>query len=102
MIKAEYLKVLFHAHSCLPGGHLSAEFTAKAIMRAHLWWPTLFRDANEYVWRCDECQRYKALIQRDEMPLRPMMGSRAFAKWGIDFIGLIDPPAHIGRMLSTS
>ncbi|MCO5567206.1 hypothetical protein L7F22_020894 [Adiantum nelumboides] len=28
------------------------------------------------------------------MPLRPMMGARAFAKWGIDFVGPIDPPAH--------
>ena len=27
------------------------------------------------------------------MPLQPMMGVRAFAKWGIDFIGPIDPPA---------
>ena len=92
--EAEYLEVLFHAHSCLPGGHISAEVTTKAIMRAGLWWPTLFRDANEYVRRCDECQRYKAPIRRDKMPLRPMMGARAFAKWGIDFIGLIDPPAH--------
>ena len=63
-------------------------------MRVGFWWPTLFRDANKYVWRCNECQRYKAPIQRDEMPLQPMMGSRAFAKWGIDFVGLIDPPAH--------
>ena len=28
------------------------------------------------------------------MPLRPMMGARAFAKWGIDFVGPIQPPAH--------
>ena len=27
------------------------------------------------------------------MPLRLMMGARAFAKWGIDFIGPIDPLA---------
>ena len=27
------------------------------------------------------------------MPLRPMMGARTFAKWGIDFVGPIDPPA---------
>ena len=27
------------------------------------------------------------------MPLRPMMGARALAKWGIDFVGPIDPPA---------
>ena len=26
------------------------------------------------------------------MSLRPMMGARAFAKWGIDFIGPINPP----------
>ena len=26
------------------------------------------------------------------MPLRPMVGSWAFAKWGINFVGPIDPP----------
>ena len=30
---------------------------------------------------------------RDDMPLRPMMEARAFTKWGIDFVGPIDPPA---------
>ena len=50
-------------------------------MRSGLWWPTLFRDASKYVQICDECKRYKAPIQRDQMPLRPMMGARAFAKW---------------------
>ncbi|NHV87660.1 hypothetical protein HA385_24060, partial [Escherichia coli] len=68
MIKSEYFGVLYHAHSSLPGGHFSADVKAKAIMRAGLWWPTLFRDANEYVKRCDKCQRYKAPIRRDEMP----------------------------------
>ena len=48
--KAEYLQVLFHAHSYLIGGDFSAKVTAKVIMRAGLWWPTLFRDANEYIW----------------------------------------------------
>ncbi|MCO5560551.1 hypothetical protein L7F22_014166 [Adiantum nelumboides] len=57
--------------------------------------PTCYHsDALEYVHRCDECQRYKAWIRRDEMPLRPMMGARAFAKWDIDFVGPIDPLAH--------
>ena len=28
------------------------------------------------------------------MPLRPMMGAQAFAKWGIYFVGPINPPAH--------
>ena len=32
-------------------------------------------------------------MRRDDMPLRPMIGARAFAKWGIDFVGPIDPLA---------
>ena len=92
--KVEHLEVCFHAHSCLMGGHFFTKFMVKAIMREQLWWPTLFRDANKYIWRCDECQRFKAPIRRDEMPLQPMMGARAFAKWGIDFLGPIDPPTH--------
>ena len=73
LTKAKYLEVLFHAHSCLLGGHFSIEVIEKAIIRAGLWWPTPFRDANEYIQRCDECQRYKNPIHRDEMTLPPMM-----------------------------
>ena len=64
--KAKYLEVLFHAHSCLQSGHFLAEVMAKAIRRARLLWSTLFRDKNKYVQRCDECQRYKTMIHRDE------------------------------------
>ncbi|MCO5580212.1 hypothetical protein L7F22_034078 [Adiantum nelumboides] len=50
-------------------------------------------DAEAFVKRCDECQRAKTPRGRDDMPLRPMMGARAFAKWGIDFVGPY-PPAY--------
>ena len=33
-------------------------------------------------------------VKQDEMPLRPMMSARAFAKWGLDFVGPISPPAY--------
>ena len=92
-MKCEYLEVLTHAHSSIPRGHFLAKVTAKTIVRAGLWWPTLFKDAKQYVKQCDECQRYKVPMHRDDMPLRPMMGVRVFAKWGIDFLGPIDPPA---------
>ena len=28
------------------------------------------------------------------MPLRSMMGARDFAKWGIKFLGIVNPPTH--------
>ena len=51
------------------------------------------KDVEQFVKQCNECQRYKASMRTDDMPLRPMMGARVFAKWGIDFVGPIDPPA---------
>ena len=54
-----------------------------------IWWPTLFMDAEEYVRRCDGCQRTKLPLTKDEMPMRPMMGAHAFVEWGLDFVGPI-------------
>ncbi|MCO5549982.1 hypothetical protein L7F22_003459 [Adiantum nelumboides] len=59
-----------------------------------IWWPTLSHNAKEFVKRCDECQRTKTPIKKDEIPLRPMISMRAFAKWGIDFVGPISPLAY--------
>ena len=54
----------------------------------------MFGDAVVFVKHCDQCQRSKPPILSDEMPLRPVMATRAFAKWGIDFVGPIKPPAR--------
>ncbi|MCO5558467.1 hypothetical protein L7F22_012051 [Adiantum nelumboides] len=90
----EYVPILGQAHSRQAGKHFSADKTAKAILVAGTWWPTLFMDAEYYVKWCDDCQRTKTPRGRDDMPLRPMMGTRAFAKWGIDFVGPIAPPVY--------
>ena len=54
----------------------------------------MFSDSQEYVKRCDSCQRTKPSIASDNMPLRPLMVARAFTKWGFNFVGPIKPPAH--------
>ena len=59
-----------------------------------IWWPTLFHDSTAYVKACDEYHRFKKPIRLDNIPLCPLMGARAFAKWGIDFVGPIDPPTY--------
>ncbi|MCO5608495.1 hypothetical protein L7F22_062706 [Adiantum nelumboides] len=92
--EGEYVLILEQAHSRQAEGHFSVDKIVKAILLAGIWWPTLFMDAEVYVKQCDDCQRTKTPRGRDDMPLRPLMGKRAFAKWGIDCVGPIAPPAY--------
>ena len=67
---------------------------AKLILWSGLWWPTLHMDALEFVKRCEQCQCTKPPVARQEMLLRPIMATRAFAKWGMYFVGPIKPLAR--------
>ncbi|GJR21781.1 reverse transcriptase domain-containing protein [Tanacetum coccineum] len=50
------------------GGHHSANVTAKKVYEAGFYWPSVFKDANEYVRQCDVCQRSGNISSRNEMP----------------------------------
>ncbi|GKE54593.1 reverse transcriptase domain-containing protein, partial [Tanacetum coccineum] len=54
-------------HSGPTGGHHSASVTAKKVYQSGLYWPSVFKDANEYVRRCDACQRSGNISSRNEM-----------------------------------
>ncbi|MCO5592754.1 hypothetical protein L7F22_046757 [Adiantum nelumboides] len=45
----EYVPILEQTHSGQAGNYFSADKTAKAILVAGIWWPTLFVDAEEFV-----------------------------------------------------
>ena len=77
--ETEYIPLLEQAHGSIAGDHFFAERTVKIILNAGNWWPTLHQDVEEFVKRCDDCQRTKVPIKKAEMPLRPMMGARAFS-----------------------
>ena len=50
--KPEAQKVLQELHDGPAGGHFGADTTAHKIIHAGYYWPTLFRDAHEYVRKC--------------------------------------------------
>ena len=89
----EYIPVLQCVHLGIGASHFSGASTAKQIVYSGLWWPTLYNDALEFVKRCNECQRSRVPNKLEQMPMRPIMSTRAFSKWGIDFVGPIKPPA---------
>ncbi|KAH7434989.1 hypothetical protein KP509_06G043800 [Ceratopteris richardii] len=53
----EVREVLHFAHEGTGGGHLPGHIMSQRILDAGLWWPTLFKDADEWGKACDICQR---------------------------------------------
>nr|GEW41153.1 reverse transcriptase domain-containing protein [Tanacetum cinerariifolium] len=51
----ETLEILAHCHSRPTGGRHSANVTVKKFYKTGFYWPSVFKDANEYVRRCDAC-----------------------------------------------
>jgi len=62
-------KIMWHCHNSAHGGHHSGERTAAKILQSGFWWPTLFKDCQDFVKRCDKCQRTGNISKRNEMPL---------------------------------
>ena len=58
MSETEVEDILIACHDSACGGHFSGQFTGQKILRAGYFWPTLFKDAHDYVRKCDACQRY--------------------------------------------
>ncbi|GKC95169.1 hypothetical protein Tco_1160611, partial [Tanacetum coccineum] len=46
--RSETLEILAHCHSGPTGGHHSANITAKKVYESGFYWPSVFKDANEY------------------------------------------------------
>nr|KYP38659.1 hypothetical protein KK1_040090 [Cajanus cajan] len=85
--KEEAKDILWHCHNSPYGGHFNGERTAAKFLQSGFFWPTLFKDAYEYVQRCDSCQRSGTISKRHEMPLQNIQEVEVFDCWGIDFIG---------------
>nr|GEX30161.1 reverse transcriptase domain-containing protein [Tanacetum cinerariifolium] len=83
----EALDILKACHNGPTGGHHGANLTAKKIFDAGFFWPTIYKDAHEFVNNCDSCQRQGKISQRDEMPQNSIQTCAIFDVWGIDFMG---------------
>nr|GEV27773.1 reverse transcriptase domain-containing protein [Tanacetum cinerariifolium] len=85
--KKEALDILVACHNRPTGGHHGANVTAKKIFDVGFFWPTIYKDAYEFVKNCDSCQRQGKFSQCDEMPQNSIQVCEIFDVWGIDFRG---------------
>ncbi|GKD47078.1 reverse transcriptase domain-containing protein [Tanacetum coccineum] len=65
---SEIIKILAHCHYRPIGGHHSASITRRKVYESGFFWPSIFKDAKDYVMRCDACQRSRNISSRSEMP----------------------------------
>ena len=83
----EMHSILNHCHTLPCGGHFGGQRTAAKVLQSGFYWPSLFKDAHQFVSACDKCQRMGNISRKDEPPMHPILEVELFDLWGIDFIG---------------
>nr|GEX53747.1 reverse transcriptase domain-containing protein [Tanacetum cinerariifolium] len=62
----EALDILEACYNGPTGGHHGANLTSKKVFDAGFFWPTIYKDAHEFVKNCDSCQRQGKISQRNK------------------------------------
>ena len=83
----EMHSILNHCHTLPCGGHFGGQRTTAKVLQSGFYWPTLFKDAHQFVSTCDKCQRMGNISRKDEPPMHPILEVELFDLWGIDFMG---------------
>jgi len=83
----ETQEVLADVHDGICIQHLGAKALAKKVLRAGYYWPTMLKDAEDYVNLCDKCQRHGDMHLAPPTELTSLVSPQPFAWWGIDLLG---------------
>ena len=83
----EMYNILNHCHTLSCGGHFGGQRTTAKVLQSGFYWPSLFKDAHQFVSTCDKCQRMGNISRKDEPPMHPILEVELFDLWGIDFMG---------------
>jgi hypothetical protein len=75
------------------GGHFSTKTTTFKIIRKGYYWISIFHDSYNFSRSCDKCQQFAGKEHIFSMPLQLVLPEFPFSKWGLDFIGPINPPS---------
>ncbi|GJS13704.1 reverse transcriptase domain-containing protein [Tanacetum coccineum] len=62
----EAFDILKACHSRPTGGHYGANYTAKKVFDSGFYWPTIYKDAHDFVTQCEKVNDKAKKSQRDE------------------------------------
>ena len=80
-------EVLEEIHGGICGNHLGARALAKKVLRAGFYWPTLQKEATEFVKTCPPCQKHANFHIAPPEELISVTSPWPFAKWGLGLLG---------------
>ena len=81
-------ELLSKLHDGVCGSHVGGSSLAYRAMTQGFWWLQMQKDAAEYVWKCEQCQKHAPLIHQPASHLNPVNSPWSFAQWGLD---ILDP-----------
>ena len=77
--------LLEELHEGICGSHTEdRSLSHKALTQGH-WWPNMQKEAQEYVKKYDQCQRFFLNIHQLGGVLNPLSNLWPFTQWGLDF-----------------
>jgi len=84
-------------HQGVYGLHSAGLVLVKKLLWAGYYWPTMEKDAQQFVKRCLQCQRHGDLIHELAHELQPIITPWPFSQWGLDLIGKTHPTSSNGH-----
>ena len=89
--KDEMNSILNHCHTLPCEGHFSGQRTTAKVLQSDFYWPSLFKDAHQFVSTCDKCQRMGSISRKDKPPMHTVLEVELFDLWGMDFMKPFPP-----------
>ncbi|XP_075670385.1 uncharacterized protein LOC142640183 [Castanea sativa] len=68
------------------GGPEGRSLAHRALTQGY-WWPSMQKASQDYVRKCNQCQRYTPNIHQPGGILNPLSSPWPFAQWGLNIVG---------------
>ena len=79
--------LLEELHEGICESHTGGKSLAHRAITQGYWWPNMQWEGQEYVKKCDQCQRFALNIHQPGGILNPLSSPWPFAQWGLDIVG---------------
>ncbi|KAJ1691406.1 hypothetical protein LUZ63_015561 [Rhynchospora breviuscula] len=85
--RAKADELIGEVHERICGSHQGMVSLSGRIIRAGFYWPSLRKDVEEYVRRCEKCQFHARIPRQPPHPMQSISSPWPFDVWGIDLLG---------------